>query len=496
MSDFFISRSQAENDMLACAAFLAERIKSHEGHGEALNSVLPLYLARGEVDLAAELANAVDDPFSRDRLLIAVAEKCAEIDDDEYAIQLAESLDDQGSQARAFERIGLILARKGRSERAGEIADSMGHPDFVYAAIAESQAAAGKDADADAMIKSIEFPMARASALLQIAAVQMSEKRDNAVRHLNRAIEEAAEIEHDEERLRVFCEIGNAFVEAKANDRAIETFDTTRSFAEQLDNQHRDFFLVNCALGFLRAGSIELADRTLDLVTDKTQMASALIGFSRHYWSLGESEEAIDALEESLAIVKSQHERETRDSRARNAIITSIATQFAGFGKSERGIEIALENSDPDETVAALTQISQILTSQKEDELALQALNQIPDDASRLLALVAISDVKTKLGDQQAAGRLLSEAASMTDSVAQFASRSAVMTQIAERLALAGETGRARTMSLENLSVIGMLSDETSKAASLAALSAAHDRAGLALTEDEKRILRGFAVRF
>ena len=112
MSDHFISQDQAETNLLDCAAFLAERIKSSDGHAEAMAAIIPRYLAKGDVDLSAELANAVDDPFSRDKLLIIVAEKCAEMDDDEYALQLADAIEDHALQAQAFERIGLVLAGK------------------------------------------------------------------------------------------------------------------------------------------------------------------------------------------------------------------------------------------------------------------------------------------------------------------------------------------------------------------------------------------------
>jgi hypothetical protein len=93
---------------------------------------------------------------------------------------------------------------------------------------------------------------------------------------------------------------------------------------------HRDMFLSLAAQGFLHAGSLELADRTLDLVTDKTQMASALLGYSREFWKKDERTEAIDSLEESFAILASQHERETRDSRTKFRLFNQIAAQFAG----------------------------------------------------------------------------------------------------------------------------------------------------------------------
>src|SRR6476620_4799108 len=100
MSEHFISRDDAEHDMLAAAAYLAENITSADGRAEAMKAIVPIYLAAGNVDLAAELANSIDEPFARDRLLVQVAVKCAELDDDEYAVQLADAIEDDGRVLR------------------------------------------------------------------------------------------------------------------------------------------------------------------------------------------------------------------------------------------------------------------------------------------------------------------------------------------------------------------------------------------------------------
>ena len=424
MSDYFISFDQAENDLLACAAFLGERLKSSDGHAEAMKTIIPRYLAKGNVDLAAQLANAVEDPFSRDKLLTDIAEKCAELDDDEYAMQLAEAIEDHGMQAQAFERVALVMTGKGNIKSASEVADAMAHPDFVYAGIAIQQAANGDETGANATLQRIEFATARAGALQQIAAKQIERKEsENALNSLELAIAATSEIEHDEEKIRTLCDIGNLFLEAKRNDKAIGTFEMARASADVLDNIHRDFFLVNCALGFLFAGSTELADSTLDLVTDKTQMSSALLGIARDQWSKDDKVTALETLDEAYAILKSQREAETRDSRARNGLFASIAVQFAGFGKTDRGIEIALENQNEDERMAALSQIAQILVLRKEDEQARQTVNLISEDSDRLLALVALSDAKQKLNEREASVSLLDEAVTLVETVPQLAAR-------------------------------------------------------------------------
>lgn len=490
MSDYFISFDKAENDLLMCAAFLAERIKSSDGHAEAMKAIIPRYLTKGNVDLAAELANAIDDPFSRDKLLTDIAEKCADIDDDEYALQLTDAIEDHGMQAQAFERVALVMAGKGNSAKAVEVADAMAHPDFVYAGIAVHQAADGDETASNATLEKIDFATARVSALNQIAARQIeNEEAEKAVGSLDRAVTAANEIEHDEEKIRTLCDIGNLFIEAKRNDKAIETFEKALEFAGVLDNIHRDFFLVNCALGFLFAGSSELADRTLDLVTDKTQMASALLGFARDHWTKGEKEDAVETLEEAYAIVNSQRESETRDSRARNGLLASIAAQFAGFGKTDRGVEIALDNQNDDEQTAALSQIAQILIVQKEDETALQTINSIPEDANRLLALIALADAKQKLGEKQDSVAFLEEAATMAESVPQLAARSGVLNEIAVRLLGHGENVKAREISHQNLDLICEIRDESSRAVELAKLSAVYEHANFEVSESEKMIL-------
>jgi hypothetical protein len=115
MSEHFISLTDAESSLLSCAAFLAERITSIDGHAEAMLAVVPLYLQKQKVDLAAELSNTVDDPYTRDRLLTLVAEKCAEDADDEYALQLADAIEDHGLRSQAFERVALRQASVGNS---------------------------------------------------------------------------------------------------------------------------------------------------------------------------------------------------------------------------------------------------------------------------------------------------------------------------------------------------------------------------------------------
>lgn len=491
MREHLISRDDAENDLLSAAAFLAESIKSADGHAEAIKAVVPLFLEKGNVDLAAELANQIDEPFSRDRMLIRVAERCAHDNDDEYGLQLADAVEDDGMRGQAFEKIALMKVANGQLDRAADLAGGMAHPDRVLGGIAVKQAEAGDTEAARATLESIDFPAAKVEALM-MTATGLAAKGDNerAVASIEHAVEAAAGIEHQEERIRSLCDAANLFVEVKRSDLAVQTFDDARTLAEGLDNVHRDVFLGLCALGFKVAGSEDLAEGTLDLLRDKTEMASALLTFAREDWRAGRREDAIEGLDEAFEILRGQRDIETRDSRARNALLTNIAVQLAGFGEMDKAIEAAQANQDPQEEMSGLTQIAQVQAVQGKHDAVSETLNMIGDDSARLFALISVSDSYEAGGDRERAAELLNEAANFSDSVPQLASRSSALNELVGRFAKYGHEGKAREIAAENLDVIAEIRDESSLAVSLAGLAATYTDAGLTVGEGELEKVR------
>lgn len=490
MAEHLITIEEAQVDLLSCAAFLAEDIKSADGHAEAMKYIVPMYAAKSNVDLAAEFADTIDDPFTRDRLLSLIAARCAALDDDEYALQLADAIEDRGMQAQAREKIALQKTAKGEFEKAFTIAETMEHPDYAFADIAVYQAAAGDDENAAQTINRIEYENAKVSALQSIAAAKLEKgETEKAVVLLEHAAAVAADIEHAEEKIRALTDIGNLFVEAKRNDRAIETFDRAKTNAEKLDNVHRDNLLGSVAHGLMRAGSIDLADRALDLVNDKTQIASCLVLFAREYRAKGETTDALETLEEAHAVLKSQKDAETRDSRAKHQLFSTIAVEFARQNKAERAIEIAQNNSSETEAQTALAQIAQIFAAAKADEAARTAIQAIGEDSARMFALISVSDALENTGEREKAVEYLTEAAHLAETVPQLASRSSAYNELATRFARYGETEKARAASHENLETIAQIRDESSRAVALAQLSQIYETNNFELTDAEKQII-------
>lgn len=490
MAENFVSMEEAANNPLSCAAFLAEDVKSAEGYSEAMKTIVPRYIARGDVDLAAGLADSVDDPFVRDRLLMAVAEKCAQIDDDDYAFQLADAIEEFGMQEAAREAIAVQKAAKTDFEKADEIARELSHNSTAYAQIAAHCAAQNEDERAGQTVEKIDFPITKASALQTIALINFNKGGDEkAAELLDKAATAAEEIEHSEEKIRAFYEIGSHFSEIKRNDKAIPVLDRAKAEAENLDNVHRDTFLGNIAVGFLKAGSLELADRTLDLVRDKTQTATALAAFAQEFWAKDEKAEAAETLEESYSILKSQTEKETRDSRARYRLLATIAVLFAKFEKPERAFEIAHENPDETERISAYSQIAQISAGQDKEDAARQALNAITDETQKVDALIAMSDAELKRDRKEKALEFLSEAEQLADGIEQFALRSEAYNELAARFQKLEKTEKARELLTTNLETISQIRTRSLQASALANLSEFFEENAIALNERELEIL-------
>jgi tetratricopeptide (TPR) repeat protein len=491
MAERFISLEAAERDLLAAAGFLAERMPAGDDRAEALMAVVPRYIERGEVDLAAGLADTIEDPFVRDRLLIAVAAKCAESDDDEYAMQLAEAVEEPGLQLQALEALSIAKARKGDFESAKVLANRVAHPDNALAAIAVRQAENGDREDALETISEIDYAGASTMAMLAMAAMALDkEETEHAAELLETAGTLAEEIEHDEEKIRAMADVGMAFSDAGRKDLAIKTLDRAREYAEVLANVHRDNLLAAISQGFMRAGSVELADRTLDMVADKTQIATALVGFAREYWRRDEKDEALEALEEAYEVLRSQRESETRDTKAKFGLYVTIAAQFAGFEKGERAIELAEGIEDDDHSIAALGQIVRVLTAAGKSETARQALIAIPDDHQRVLALIGMSDAYSNSGDKTNASMLLGEAAEHCEDVSHSLPKARAYNEIIHRQIELGETEKAREIATANLDAIAEIKGEGNRSIVLASLAVLYANAGFSVNEAEAEKIR------
>ncbi|GIU82287.1 MAG: hypothetical protein D6687_09065 [Acidobacteria bacterium] len=481
---------EAKEDVLKAALYLAEKIDSSDGYAEAIGKIVPLYLQKDEVDLAAELSDSVQDPFVRDYLLMLTAERCAAIDDDEYALQLSEAIDDEAIRIEALEKIALQKIEKSQFDKAFKIAEMIDTPEKIYGEIALKYAEKGDIEKSKKLIEQILLPSEKVLALQGLSEILLKQgKREESINFLIQACDFIEEIDYEIDAINALQETAEIFIRLGRKDRAIEILEKARQRAERLEETARENLLSHIALGFLHAGSLEIADRTLDLVSDKAKISSTLIGFADHFFANGDLNEALETLEEAYQILKSQSQSEIRSSKERFGLFRLIAIEFAKLGKGERAIEIAQEIEDESEQVTALSQIAQIFALQNKDDMVEQSIIAINQEDGRMFALIAVSDAKASLGLKNEALKFVNRAYELVETVPQLSSRSNAYNEIAERFLQHGEVEKARNAMFENLQTIASIRDEALRATALASCYNVYEKAGFELNESEKHAL-------
>ncbi len=490
MPQQIIEFQKAESDLLACATYFAQKIGSSDGHAETIKELAPFYLERNDVDTAAQLADSVDDSFSRDKILVDVAEKCAEIGDDEYALQLADAIDDSGLQSMAIERIAVQKAMQNEVQKAFEYIGSLEHTADAMASIAVNQFLHGDETGAGKTISGIDVPLSKASSQIEIASVNIHRgEMKTAVKYLEQALASVDEIDFPEEKLRCLLQISNHFIDAERKDRAIESLDAARSIAEVLPGISRENILANISVGFLRAGTIELADRTLDLVSNKTLLASALTSFAVEFQTTEGVDVAVETLEEAYSILKSEPEKAVRDSRARFSIMGAIAATFGSFGQFERAIEVALENPFGDERIGALKKIAQLSSAGGNEAAARHAIEFIDEPSERIFALIGVSDAVPGDDAKMKPLEFLNEALNEIEHVPQPFQRTVCCNWLIVKLHKLGEKAKARAIAAESLVTASKILDEGQRSVAIAHIAKIYDDLGFELDTNEKATL-------
>ncbi len=496
MSENLISREDAAKDLLSAAAYIAERIESADGQAEAMEAIVPGYLSSGNVDLAAALADLVEDPTTRDRLLISVADRCAEAGDDEYAMQLADAVEDFSLQSQAKERVAVQMANRGDVDAALGLAQGLDHPDEVVTAVAVRLWGQGAEEEALRSLDGMVFALSKCVALQHFAVIAArGGDREKAVELLQSAAEEAAKIDFTEERIRARVDIASNFVDAGRNDSAIGVLDEARADAETLESVLREGFLSNVSVGMYRAGSVDLADRVLDTINDKSALIATLTGFASVHIAKGEHSEALEALTEAHEIIKSQVEKETRDHRVKFNQWATLAARFAACRDFAQGVATALEIPDGDALTSALMQVALVAADMGEEAAKNEAVGHIEDALSRASAHLAFSDLEVRRGDSAKALSEIDAALAILPEIDRPVSRASVLTEAAKRIFALGDEGRGREAGRSALETVSEIVDGSIRAACLANLAAAYIGNGKSASDSESEALASCIAR-
>ncbi len=485
----FIERENAETDLLHCAAFVAERIGSADAHATSVSDVARRFAAKGELDLAAGLADSINDPHQRDTVLSEIAAFCVQFDDDEYGFQLIEAIEEPNFQQHAWHNIAVRQASQRRFDGALETAKKIIDPAVTIGDLAFRAAFANDQPLARKLLEQIDLPNVRAQVLNGIALAQL-ERGEAPQTALNEALAEIENVEFDEERTQLLLDVAAKFLDANETESALQVLTETKLLAETLEPNFRAPALAQTAALFARANDFAAGERILETIESLHQAAVARVSFSEEFYAANEIDKAVSNLEEALVLLKTNIARfiDSR-SNAQFALWANIAMNLAQFGRSERGLEVALEIPLEAAQASALTNLAVTFQTNGREELARQALGEFQTAADRIFALLAVSRSAARNGEQEKSFGFLNEARESSEDVEQLNLRSEILTEIVEQFAARGETEKAIEVLTENLRVVSAINNKSQQVAVLADISQTVEKNKLDLSDQMRETL-------
>src|SRR5438034_204097 len=110
------------SSFLDCAVEIAQAIDNLEGRAEVISLIAIKYAEAGQLNVAADLAETINDSYQRDQAHAALAAKCVEIRAPDYAEKLCDLIEDDTAYALATEGMAVAYAESGIFEESSALA--------------------------------------------------------------------------------------------------------------------------------------------------------------------------------------------------------------------------------------------------------------------------------------------------------------------------------------------------------------------------------------
>jgi tetratricopeptide (TPR) repeat protein len=498
MSEPKMSEEHAEPDLLSCAVRVADSIETHEGHAEAMSVIALRYAAIGETEQAANLADAIEDPFVRDKTLSEIALRANELDQRDFALDLLSSVDDLSFQTLATGQIAVRAAEKGDYSEALEIAGNLDDPSATQSDIALRVFDAGEVSKAKEIISAIEYAGSRAYAYNEIASRHLlAGRKEEAVNALVTALAAIDRIDFSEEKISALIESANKHREAgDLTDKATSLLDQAREICEGVEEGiTRDDFLSNLSLAYSRLGRFEKADECLDEISDPMLTASCLVGIATEHKLDGETDKALELLDEAYEIATSADLFLARSVYQRNNLLANMAIRYADLDRYEKAINAAKAIDSDEVRRVALMEIAMFYARLKgELETARQTANEIEDLYARSLCRLHLSVELAALSEDEEAFKLLEESRSLAQQIGHNYHKALAFAEISERYRARELYDVANDLLFQSLNLSPEISDKYEVALLLTQLSTKYGSANKEIGEKEREVLRHITI--
>lgn len=479
------------NDALAAALRVSGTVKNADAYDELAFAIARRYAQRTEFNLAVDIADTINDPYTMERTIAEIAVMLAADGQDDGALELIDSLEDFSHQATAKSQIAIAHAAAGEFEVASEIASGMEDNSSTLVAIAYLSADKGEHDRALDILEMLDFPLGSVSIRSRVAEdYQRAGRFEEALELLSQALDETEAIDPPNERVGALTDLALRFNEAGQDERVAEILLEAVEIANKSDESFKDAVLSQIASGYARLKQYDKAVSVTEEIDNVFLATTTLVDLAViEHEDESRIPDAVLLLTDALDLIVEDQPQTQRDEAQRDYLLTRIAFSFANFGKVDQALKTARAIGALDSRHHALSGVTTHYADSGDFDDALMAARGIEDETFKAYVLTGIGRAMIKSSANEQGLDILSEVSRSIETLERQIDRAQVTANLAVAYREAGQGEMVESLIDQALQFAKLLTDTSAKASALLSISDACANTSFELDDEAVEVL-------
>lgn len=499
MQEFTSDESEFDVDYLTCALRLAESLHG-EAYLEIAEAVALQYIEAGELERGVELAEQIPDAYARDSLLAVSTAKAVASEEEDYATELLETIEDPILHNSAIEKMAIEFARRGEFDAALGLTDQLADNASALGAVAALYWQSGQKNEALDLARSIEFAQESAITLVQLA--RLSNDNDESLNLLVEARSVAEEIDSVELKVFALIAIASGYEERAEREQSLETLNRAFEVCEDFESGKliglsadfaRDEALMEIVQALLRLKDLSKATDVAEAIDDRFVFARANLGLAVARGKDSQPSEAAEYLDEAKAIIVELQPYGAQEAEVLDALIIDLAMSYADYGNYDEARRIIHSLTSEEKQRLVLNELGKLCSNTGNDRVVSEIAEDLgsPYDKARYwLGIYDSSSSKPELSESA-----IAKALANAEGVEQPVEKAEVFTGIALRFAKSERNPQAENFFIAATNAAVLIDGSFLKARAFLRLAKASQEAGRNPNQNEQRLLEAMMAR-
>jgi len=498
MQEFTSDGSEFDVDYLTCALRLAESLHG-DAHLEITEAIALYYVEAGQLDRGVELAEQVPDAYARDSLLAVITAKAVASEDEDYATELLETIEDPILHNSAIEKMAIEFARRGEFDAALGLTDQLEDNASALGAIAALYWQSGQKDEALELARSIEFAQESAIALVQLA--RLSDDNDESLNLLVEARSVAEEIDSAELKVFALIAIASGYEERAEREQSLETLNRAFEVCEDFESGNlvglsadfaRDEALMEIVQGLIRLQDLSKATDVAEAIDDRFLFARANLGVAVARGKDSQPSEAAGYLDEAKSVIVELQPYGAQEAEVLDALIIDLAMSYANYKDYDEARRIIRSLTSEEKQRLVLNELGKLCGNAGDDRVVSEIAEHLgsPYDKARYWLGIYDSASQPELSESA-----MAKALAKAEGIEQPVEKAEVFTGIALRFAKSERNPQAENYFLAATNAATLIEGSFLKARAFLRLAKASQDAGRNPNQNEQRLLEQMMAR-